>query len=70
MSQHMSSASPSRHCPTSIAMLAAIVLFTGCATTYPLMPTPAVYVGQQAKPLFARSPAASQKALRRSAVRH
>ena len=44
------------------AMLAAIALFTGCATNYPLMPTPTVYVGQQAKPLFADIPADSQKA--------
>ena len=44
------------------AMLAAIALFTGCATTYPLMPTPAVYVGPQGKPLFADVPAAGQKA--------
>ena len=44
------------------AMLAAIVLFTGCATTHPLMPTPTVYVGQQAKPLFTDIPADSQKA--------
>ena len=43
-------------------MLGAIALFTGCATTYPLMPTPAVYVGPQAKPLFADVPAAGQKA--------
>jgi len=43
-------------------MLAAIVLITGCATTHPLMPTPTVYVGKQAKPLFADVPADSQKA--------
>ena len=45
-----------------IAMLAAIVLVTGCATTYPLMPTPTLYVGQQAKPLFTDVPAADKKA--------
>jgi esterase/lipase superfamily enzyme len=45
-----------------IAMLAAIVLITGCATTHPLMPSPTVYVGKQAKPLFADVPADSQKA--------
>jgi esterase/lipase superfamily enzyme len=43
-------------------MLAAIVLFTGCATTYPLMPAPTMYVGQQAKPLFVDIPADSKKA--------
>jgi esterase/lipase superfamily enzyme len=42
-------------------MLAAIALSTGCATTYPLMPTPTVYVGQQAKPVFANVPVAAQK---------
>ena len=45
-----------------IAMPAAIVLFTGCATTHPLMPSPTVYVGQQAKPLFTDIPADRQKA--------
>ena len=44
-----------------IAMLAAVALFTGCTTTYPLMPTPTVYVGPHAKPLFANVPAAGQK---------
>ena len=43
-------------------MLGAIALFTGCATNYPLMPTPAVYVGPQGKPLLANVPAAGQKA--------
>ncbi len=43
-------------------MLAAIVLFAGCATTHPLMPTPTAYVGKQAKPLFMDLPADSQKA--------
>ena len=50
-----------RHC-RHVAMLAAIALFARCATTYPLMPTPAVYVGQQGKPLFADVPAADKKA--------
>jgi esterase/lipase superfamily enzyme len=45
-----------------IAMLAAVALFTGCATTYPLMPTPTVYVGQQGKPLFTDVPAADKRA--------
>ena len=45
-----------------IAMLGAVALFTGCSTTYPLMPTPAVYVGPKAKPLLAIAPAAGQKA--------
>lgn len=44
-----------------IATLATILLFTGCATTHSLMPTPTMYVGQQAKPLFMNIPADSQK---------
>jgi esterase/lipase superfamily enzyme len=40
-----------------IPALAALVL-AGCATTYPMMPTPAVYVGAQAKPLFTQAPEA------------
>ena len=44
-----------------IAMLAAIALFAGCATTHPLMPTPTAYVGKQAKPLFVDLPADSRK---------
>lgn len=42
-------------------MLGALALCTGCATTYPLMPAPVVYVAQQGKPLMAQSPAAGQK---------
>ena len=44
----------------SVAMLAAIALFTGCASTYPLMPAPALYVGPKGKPLFAEVPAADR----------
>lgn len=45
-----------------IALLGAIALLAGCATTtYPLMPTPAVYVGPQGKPLLANAPATGQK---------
>ena len=50
-----------QHC-RNVATLAAIVLFTGCATTHPLMPTPTMYVGQHAKPIFSDIPADSQKA--------
>ena len=42
--------------PVAIA-LAAVLGLAGCATTYPLMPTPALYTGLQAKPLFAKAPA-------------
>ena len=45
-----------------IAMLGTVALFTGCATTYPLMPTPSVYVGPQGKLLFADVPADDRKA--------
>ena len=45
-----------------IAMLGITALLAGCASTYPLMPTPAVYVGPQGKPLLAEIPAAGQKA--------
>jgi esterase/lipase superfamily enzyme len=44
-----------------VVMLGTIALLAGCATTYPLMPSPAVYVGQQGKPLLAQAPAAGQK---------
>jgi esterase/lipase superfamily enzyme len=37
--------------------LAALLGLAGCATTYPLMPTPALYTGAQAKPLFTEAPA-------------
>lgn len=36
----------------------ALLGLAGCATTYPLMPTPALYTGAQAKPLFTEAPAA------------
>ena len=39
-----------------ILALAALAL-AGCATTFPLMPTPALYTGAQAKPLFTDLPA-------------
>ena len=35
--------------PIALAVLLGVA---GCATTYPLMPTPALYTGAQAKPLF------------------
>jgi esterase/lipase superfamily enzyme len=47
---------------SSIAMLAAIALLNGCATTYPLMPAPALYAGQHAKPLFTAVPDSDKKA--------
>jgi esterase/lipase superfamily enzyme len=38
--------------------LATLLGLAGCATTYPLMPTPVLYTGAQAKPLFTEAPAA------------
>jgi esterase/lipase superfamily enzyme len=38
--------------------LTALLSLAGCATTYPMMPTPALYTGAQAKPLFTEAPAA------------
>jgi len=43
--------------PVTIA-LAALLGLAGCATTHPMMPTPALYTGPQAKPLFTEAPAA------------
>jgi hypothetical protein len=37
--------------------LATLLGLAACATTYPLMPTPALYTGAQAKPLFTDAPA-------------
>jgi esterase/lipase superfamily enzyme len=34
-------------------MIAIPLILAGCATTHPMMPTPALYTGAQAKPLFA-----------------
>lgn len=41
---------------TLLLPLVALTL-TGCATTFPLMPTPVLYTGPQAKPLFTDAPA-------------
>jgi esterase/lipase superfamily enzyme len=42
---------------TAIA-LAALLSLAGCTTTHPMMPTPILYTGAQAKPLFTEAPAA------------
>jgi esterase/lipase superfamily enzyme len=39
------------------ATLVAILALAGCATTNPMMPTPTLYTGAQAKPLFTELPA-------------
>ena len=41
-------------CP--IVFLVALTL-AGCATSHPMMPTPVLYAGPQAKPLFTHVPA-------------
>src|SRR4029453_13051492 len=41
----------------AVGVLACVL--AGCATTHPLMPTPAVYTGPNAKPLFADASIAS-----------
>jgi len=40
--------------------LVALLGLGGCATTFPMMPTPAMYTGAQAKPLFTEVPAAAR----------
>jgi esterase/lipase superfamily enzyme len=40
--------------------LTAFLGLAGCATTHPMMPTPALYTGPQAKPLFTEAPAAAR----------
>ena len=41
----------------SAILLAALLGLAGCATTFRLMPTPTLYTGAQAKPLFTEAPA-------------
>ena len=36
----------------ALGLLAALLALAGCASTHPLMPTPLLYLGAQAKPLF------------------
>jgi esterase/lipase superfamily enzyme len=45
---------------TGILVIAIPLLLAGCATSHPLMPTPALYTGPQAKPLFTGAPARSE----------
>ncbi|HTR56555.1 MAG TPA: alpha/beta hydrolase [Casimicrobiaceae bacterium] len=40
--------------------MAALLSVAGCATTHPMMPTPALYTGAQAKPLFTQASAAAR----------
>lgn len=40
-----------------IPLLLVMLALGGCATTYPMMPTPVLYTGPQAKPLFPNTPA-------------
>jgi len=41
----------------TVIALIALLGVGGCATTHPLMPTPVLYTGAQAKPLFTEAPA-------------
>jgi len=41
--------------PAAVALAATLGL-AGCASTYPLMPTPTLYTGAQARPLFSQAP--------------
>jgi esterase/lipase superfamily enzyme len=61
MSRQQWSNDPAHRYWLNVATLAAIVLVTGCATVEPMMPTPTVYVGQGAKPLFVDVPADRKK---------
>jgi hypothetical protein len=61
MSQQRWSNDPAYRYWRNVAALAAIALVTGCATVEPLMPTPTVYVGQGAKPLFVDVPVDRKK---------
>ena len=37
---------------SAVVVVAIAFVLTGCATTFPMMPTPALYTGENAKPLF------------------
>ena len=41
---------------TRVLFLLTTLAVAGCATTYPMMPTPVLYTGAQAKPLFTETP--------------
>ncbi len=43
---------------THLLLVAGVLGLASCASTYPLMPTPALYTGAEAKPLFTVAPAA------------
>src|SRR5512134_3236973 len=46
---------PAAHSPgawSAIVIVAIVLVLTGCATTFPMMPTPALYKGENAQPLF------------------
>jgi esterase/lipase superfamily enzyme len=55
-----SEAMPSVSVRIGILVIAIPVILAGCATGHPLMPTPALYAGPQAKPLFGGAPARSE----------
>ena len=43
-----------------IFVAAMTIVLAGCATTHPMMPTPVLYTGAQARPLFDDLPAESR----------
>ncbi len=50
-----------RVCVRTLPVVAAVAILAGCASTFPLMPTPVMYRGEQANPLFTEVPADRQK---------
>lgn len=55
-SRFTTTARPSRAARAGIAAAAIAFVVTGCATPYAMMPTPALYTGAAARPLFADLP--------------
>ena len=56
MSKQMRNAVPGSSWSNPWFPVVAALAVAGCATTYPLMPTPVLYTGAQAKPLFTETP--------------
>ena len=51
---------PSMAGPATVLLAAALLVLAGCASVHSLMPTPVLYTGAQAKPLFADAPITTQ----------
>ena len=52
---------PSPGVGSALVVAALAFVVTGCATNHPMMPTPVLYTGENAKPLFTESSAASRR---------